>query len=93
MNSLSKTFYMLCLAVPVEFAFGLFLAWLFYEPFPGRRLLSALILFPLALSDAVVGLVWGLVLVPTYGPVDYVTRVFGIWGLLGYKKPISLTMT
>jgi len=92
-NSLSKTFYMLCVAVPIEFVFGLFLAWFLYEPFRGRRLLSALILFPLALSDAVVGLVWGLVLVPTYGPVDYLMRFFGIWNLLGYAKPISLTMT
>jgi len=92
-NSLSKTFYLLSVAVPAEFAFGLLLAWFFYEPFRGRRLLSAVILFPLALSEAVVGLVWGLVLVPTYGPVDYFMRIFGLWGLLGYKKPISLTMT
>ena len=92
-NSLSKTFYMLVVAVPIEFVFGLMLAWFFYEPFRGRRLLSALILFPLALSDAVVGLVWGLVLVPTWGPLDYFMRVFGIWNLMGVKKSIDLTMT
>ena len=56
-NSLSKTLYMLTLAVPLEFFFGLLLALLFYEPFKGRRILSLFILFPLALSDAVVGLV------------------------------------
>ena len=92
-NSLSKTLYMLVIAVPVEFAFGFLLALLFYEPFKGRRLLSILILFPLALSDAVVGLVWGLVLVPTYGPFDYFMRATGLWSILGYKKPISLVMT
>ena len=92
-NSLSKTLYMLSLAVPLEFFFGLLLALLFYEPFKGRRLLSLFILFPLALSDAVVGLVWGLVLVPTYGPVDYFMRILGLWDLLGFKKPISLVTT
>jgi len=93
LNSLSKTLYMLSLAVPLEFFFGLILALLFYEPFKGRRLLSLFILFPLALSDAVVGLVWGLVLVPTYGPVDYFMRILGLWDLLGFKKPISLVTT
>jgi multiple sugar transport system permease protein len=92
-NSLSKTLYMLSLAVPLEFFFGLLLALLFYEPFKGRRILSLFILFPLALSDAVVGLVWGLTLVPTYGPVDYFMRIFGLWDVLGFKKPISLIMT
>jgi len=92
-DSLSKTFYMLSLAVPLEFFFGFLLALFFYEPFKGRRLLSLFILFPLALSDAVVGLVWGLVLVPTYGPVDYFMRTFGLWELLGFKKPISLVTT
>ena len=92
-NSLNKTFYMLSLAVPVEFLFGFLLALFFYEPFKGRRLLSFFILFPLALSDAVVGLVWGLVLVPTYGPVDYFMRTLGLWELLGFKRPISLVTT
>jgi multiple sugar transport system permease protein len=92
-DSLSRTFYMLSLAVPLEFFFGFLLALFFYEPFKGRRLLSLFILFPLALSDAVVGLVWGLVLVPTYGPVDYFMRTFGLWELLGFKKPISLVTT
>lgn len=92
-DSLSRTFYMLSLAVPLEFFFGFLLALLFYEPFKGRRLLSLFILLPLALSDAVVGLVWGLVLVPTYGPVDYFMRTFGLWELLGFKKPISLVTT
>jgi len=92
-NSIFKTLYLLAVAIPLEFILGFLLALLFWEPFKGRRLLSTLILFPLALSDAVVGLVWGLVLVPTYGPLDYFMRIFGLWHLLGFEKPISLTMT
>ncbi|MEN2974572.1 MAG: sugar ABC transporter permease [Candidatus Caldarchaeales archaeon] len=92
-NSLSKTFYLLSVAVPLEFFIGLILAMMFFEPFRMRRLLSAVILFPLALSEAVVGLVWGLVLVPTYGPLDLLMRTFGLWDLLGFKKPISLVTT
>lgn len=92
-NALGKTFYLLSIAVPVEFFLGLILAFMFFEPFKMRRLLSAIILFPLALSEAVVGLVWGLVLVPTYGPLDLFMRTFGLWELLGFGKPISLVTT
>jgi len=91
-NSLFKTFYLLLLALPIEFLFGLILALLFWEPFRGRRILSTFILFPLALSDAVVGLVWGLVLVPTYGPLDFMMRTLNLWNLLGFEKPISFTI-
>ncbi|MCX8187483.1 MAG: sugar ABC transporter permease [Nitrososphaeria archaeon] len=92
-NSLSKTFYLLSVAVPLEFLFGLILALVFFEPFKMRRLLSAIILFPLALSEAVIGLIWGLILVPTYGPLDLIMRTFGLWELIGFKKPISLVTT
>jgi multiple sugar transport system permease protein len=87
-NSLSKTFYLMS-AVLLELLFGLGLALLLQEEFKGRRLISSFILLPLALSDAVVGLVWGLVLVPTYGPFDLFMRSLGLWGILGYAKPIS----
>lgn len=92
-NSLNKTFYLLIVAVPLEFLFGLLLAVVFFEPFRLRRLVSAFILFPLALSEAVVGLVWGLILVPTYGPFDLFMKTFGLWQLLGYEKSVSLITT
>jgi multiple sugar transport system permease protein len=88
-NSLSKTFYLLIFAVPIELSFALGLALLLQEEFRGRRLVSSFILLPLALSDAVIGLVWGLVLVPTYGPFDLMMRTLGLWEKLGFAKPIS----
>ncbi len=92
-NSIFKTLYLLVIAVPLEFILGFILALLFWKPFKGRRILSIPLLFPLALSDAVVGLVWGLVLVPTYGPLDYFMRLTGLWHFLGFEKPISLVTT
>lgn len=88
-NSLSKTFYLMVFAVPIELFFGLGLALLLQEEFKGKRLVSSFILLPLALSDAVIGLVWGLVLVPTYGPFDLMMRTLGLWEKLGFAKPIS----
>jgi multiple sugar transport system permease protein len=90
-NSLSKTLYLMT-ALPIELLFGLGLALLLQEEFKGRRLISSVILVPLALSDAVVGLVWGLVLVPTYGPFDLFMRTFGLWQVFGYPEPISPTV-
>jgi multiple sugar transport system permease protein len=90
-NSLSKTFY-LVIALPIELMFGLGLAFLLQEEFRGRRLISSIILVPLGLSDAVVGLIWGLVLVPNYGPFDLFMRTFGLWQLFGYSEPISPTV-
>ncbi|GBC71097.1 Trehalose transport system permease protein SugA [Candidatus Calditenuaceae archaeon HR02] len=92
-NSLEKTFYLLIGAVPMELFFGFLLALLLWEPFRGRRIISVFILFPLALSDAVVGLIWGLTLVPTYGPFDYFMRSLRLWQLLGFEKPVSLTVS
>jgi len=68
-RSICFTFYLL-IEIPMEFAFSLGLAFPLQEEFRGKRLISSIILLPLALSDAVIGLVWGLVLVPTYGPFD-----------------------
>jgi multiple sugar transport system permease protein len=90
-NSLSKSFYLM-IALPIELIFGLGLALLLQEEFRGRRLISSIILVPLGLSDAVVGLIWGLVLVPTYGPFDLFMRTLGLWQLFGYSKPISPTV-
>lgn len=87
-NSLGKTLYLL-IEIPIEFAFGLGLAFLLQEEFRGKRLISSVILLPLALCDAVVGLVWGLVLVPTYGPFDLIMRSLDLWRILGFTKPIS----
>ena len=87
-NSLSKSLYLIT-ELPLELLFGLGLALLLQEEFRGRRVISSLILVPLALSDAVVGLVWGLVLVPTYGPFDLFMRTFGLWQVFGYAEPIS----
>jgi len=92
-NSLEKTFYLLIGAIPIQLLLGFLLSLLLWEPLRGRRVISALILLPLALSDAVVGLIWGLTLVPTYGPLDYFMRVLGLWRLLGFEKPVSLTIT
>ena len=69
-------------AVPVEFLLGLGLAVLFYSGFPGRRIVLPVFLIPLALSEAVVGLIWGLIFVLTYGPLDYIFRVTGIWNIV-----------
>ncbi len=78
-NSLEKTFYLMAGAVPIELLLGLGLALLFHTGFPGKRITMPFFLIPLALSGAVVGLIWGLIFVLTYGPLDYIFQVTGIW--------------
>lgn len=81
-NSLNKTFYLMVIAVPLELLLGLGLALVFQGRFKGRRILFPIFLLPLAFSEAVIGLVWGLIFVLTYGPVDYLFQVLGVWKFL-----------
>lgn len=61
-------------ALPLQLAFGLLLARLFLEKFPGRQLLIALILLPSVIAPFVSGAVWRLMFDNIFGPVNQILR-------------------
>jgi multiple sugar transport system permease protein len=67
--ALSRTILMMAIAVPLQFLLGLGLAYLFMEQFVGRKLFYSIILTPMMIVPAVVGLIFFLLFQGT-GPVN-----------------------
>ncbi len=59
-QSMSRTFLIVGIAVPLEFLLGLGVAFLFMEEFPGKRIFYALMLVPMMIVPAVAGYVFWL---------------------------------
>jgi multiple sugar transport system permease protein len=77
LNALGNTVLLVVVAIPVECFLGLAVASMLQARFRGKFLVTALVLLPVTISEAVTGLVWGLMLDATYGPVMYILRVLG----------------
>lgn len=74
---LENTFVFLAAVVLLVFAFGLVLALMLRNPFPGRNIIIILIMIPFMLSTAVIGTLWRISLQP-FGYVNYVVTFFHI---------------
>lgn len=67
------------ISVSVQTLIGLFLALLFNREFPGKGIITTLILVPMMLSPVVVGLFWRYMLDPQWGIIDYLlNKIFGL---------------
>jgi multiple sugar transport system permease protein len=67
--ALGRTFLLMITAIPAQFLLGLGLAYLFMEQFVGRKLFYSIILTPMMIVPAVVGLIFFLLFQGT-GPVN-----------------------
>jgi multiple sugar transport system permease protein len=67
------------ISVAAQSAIGLGLALLFNREFPGKGIITTLILAPMMLSPVVVGMFWRYMLEPNWGVIDYVlNKAFGL---------------
>jgi len=87
-ESIKITLVFFVLATGIEFILGLGIALLFYgKNFKGKSLLLSLLIIPMAMTPAVVGLVWKLLYNSEYGVLNFLLqKFFGIkvvW--LGYS--------
>ena len=73
--SIWRTILFVLIAVPIEFALGLFLAVLFYEGVAARPVLYSLILMPMMIVPAVAGYIFYLIFQQT-GPLNSLIGVF-----------------
>jgi multiple sugar transport system permease protein len=72
------------MAVGIEFLLGFGIALLLQRKFPGRGLITVLMLTPMMLSPIVVGLFWRFLYDANFGVLNYVYQ-----GLTGAHKPIE----
>jgi len=78
-NDIGVTLALIAVVVPVENFLGLGLAMMLSRNMRGSRVLGSIIIMPLALSSAVAGMIWSILLFCSFGPVDYLLEAFGIW--------------
>ena len=68
--ALGRTLLVMVVVVPAEFLFGLGLAYLFIDQFPGKKLFYSILLTPMMIVPAVVGLMFYLLFQGT-GPINH----------------------
>lgn len=76
-NSLGVTAVFTVVSLLLEMTFGILVALLLYRRFRGRAVLRSLILLPMMVTPAVVGLMWRIMLNSSFGIVNYIIGEFG----------------
>lgn len=77
-SSLVTTIVLSAINVSVEFGLGLALALAMERPFPGRGLVTSILIVPLFISPVIVGQFWALLLQRPFGPTDFLlSRILG----------------
>ncbi len=83
-SSLVTTIVLSVIDVTLEFALGLALALAMERPFPGRGIVTSILIVPLFISPVIVGQFWALLLQRPFGPTDYLLGV-----LVGHPVTIN----
>ena len=75
-QALLHTLIFLAIALPVEVALGLLLAFLFLERMPGRQVFVALLVLPVVISPIIAGATWRLLFDNRFGPINQIVSWF-----------------
>ncbi len=86
--ALGRTLLLMVIAVPLQFALGLGLAYLFIDQFPGRKLFYSILLTPMMVVPAVVGLIFFLLFQGT-GPIN---DTFGLPSSFSWLTDVNRAM-
>lgn len=78
LDSLWRTFYFTALGLLTNMPLGFGIALLLNRDFPARRVLRALMIFPMVATPVAMGLVWVVMLDPSLGIVRYLLGGIGI---------------
>lgn len=76
-NSLRVTVEFTLFSLIVEMVLGTLVALLLYRQFHGRAVLRSLILLPMMITPAVIGLMWRIMLNSDFGIINYIVEQFG----------------
>jgi len=73
-----NTIIVILIALPMEFLLGLIIAVFVAQHIRMRKFVVPIVIIPMIIAPSVVGLIWGLNLNPSFGPVGIFLRVFGV---------------
>jgi ABC-type sugar transport system permease subunit len=65
-------------AAAIELTLGLYIAMLLNRRFPARRLVRTVVLAPMVITPAVVGMMWFILFHDTIGPLNWFLSAFGL---------------
>ncbi|SHF72178.1 carbohydrate ABC transporter membrane protein 1, CUT1 family [Kaistia soli DSM 19436] len=87
-SALWRTVLIMAVAVPVQFMLGLGLAFLFIDQFPGRKIFYSILLTPMMIVPAVVGMMFYLLFQGT-GPIN---NTFGLPASFSWLADVNRAM-
>jgi multiple sugar transport system permease protein/sorbitol/mannitol transport system permease protein len=90
-SSMKVTLIYTMAGVALESLVGLGLALLFRQSFPGRGVLRTLMILPMVITPAVVGMFWKLLYDPNYGVYEYMLTVVGLPSISWLSSTWALT--
>jgi multiple sugar transport system permease protein len=73
-----NTLIVILIALPMEFLLGLIIAVFVSQHIRMRKFVVPIVIIPMIIAPSVVGLIWGLNLNPSFGPVGIFLRVIGL---------------
>ena len=79
-NALRVTSIFTVVSLTLETIFGIMVALLLFRQFRGRPLLRSLILLPMMITPAVIGLMWRIMLNSDFGIINYIISLIGAKG-------------
>ncbi len=85
-HSLSVTVFFVVVAVGAELLAGIGIALYVNRAFVGKRFILPLLYLPMIATPVVVGLIWRMLLDPTYGIVNYMLGLFHLGPFLWYSS-------
>lgn len=89
-NAVAVTLIYTIVGAVCEAALGLLLALGFRHVFPGRGILRTLMILPMVLTPAVVGMFWKLLYDENYGVYNFALSVFGLPGVEWLGRSLAL---
>src|SRR3954451_13553203 len=88
LGALGRTLVFMLAATAIELALGLAIALLLNRPLFLRRAVRTVVLAPMVLTPAVVGMIWYILFHPSIGPVNWVLSLAGIGGVGWLTDPV-----
>ncbi|TVR03190.1 MAG: sugar ABC transporter permease [Spirochaetaceae bacterium] len=92
-SGMRVTFELYFLSLAAQLVIGLYLAILLHRALKGSRLLRTVLLSPLAMPPVAVGMMWLILLDPSFGPVNYLLELVGMNKSLFLASPRLVVQT
>jgi multiple sugar transport system permease protein len=86
-NGLVVTFELFAISLTAQLGLGLYIALLLHRSLKGSRVLRTVLLSPLAMPPVAVGMMWLILLDPSFGPANYFLELLGLEKSLFLASP------